>query len=161
MSTTFLIVRLFLLQYHPPMSDPIATGPIAETASAEKKNYVPLSEIQKHTTTDDMWMAVNGKVYNVTSFVDQHPGGEEVLLEHAGTDATVAFEDVGHSENAVEMLDDLYVGDGNPEELTVVAKKESAGLGETSEGSSNNLILFIICALVAGVAFFYYKAMKE
>lgn len=34
------------------------------------------------------------------SFIIQHPGGEEVLLEQAGKDATEAFEDVGHSTDA-------------------------------------------------------------
>ena len=42
--------------------------------------------------------------YDISEFLDQHPGGEEVVLETAGTDATGAFEDVGHSSDAREML---------------------------------------------------------
>ncbi len=38
------------------------------------------------------------------------PGGEEVLLEHAGGDATEAFEDVGHSEDARELLNTYLIG---------------------------------------------------
>lgn len=41
----------------------------------------------------------------------QHPGGEEVLLEQAGSDATESFEDVGHSTDAREMLEQYYVGE--------------------------------------------------
>ncbi|NWR47973.1 CYB5B protein, partial [Regulus satrapa] len=44
----------------------------------------------------------------------QHPGGEEVLLEQAGTDATESFEDVGHSTDAREMLKQYYVGEVHP-----------------------------------------------
>lgn len=38
-------------------------------------------------------------------------GGEEVLLDVGGQDASEAFEDVGHSDEARETLDQLYVGD--------------------------------------------------
>ncbi|NXW43506.1 CYB5B protein, partial [Nyctiprogne leucopyga] len=44
----------------------------------------------------------------------QHPGGEEVLLEQAGRDATESFEDVGHSTDAREMLKQYYVGEVHP-----------------------------------------------
>lgn len=42
--------------------------------------------------------------------MDEHPGGEEVLIENGGDDATGAFEDVGHSEDARLMLDKYLVG---------------------------------------------------
>lgn len=41
----------------------------------------------------------------------QHPGGEEVLLEQAGGDATESFEDVGHSTDAREMLQQYLIGE--------------------------------------------------
>lgn len=41
----------------------------------------------------------------------QHPGGEEVLLEQAGADATESFEDVGHSTDAREMLEQYLIGE--------------------------------------------------
>ena len=41
------------------------------------------------------------KVYDVTEFLAEHPGGEEILLETAGTDSTEAFEDVGKKLNYV------------------------------------------------------------
>lgn len=44
----------------------------------------------------------------------QHPGGEEVLLEQAGADASESFEDVGHSSDAREMLKQYYIGDVHP-----------------------------------------------
>ena len=40
----------------------------------------------------------------------QHPGGEEILLENAGIDSSEMFEDVGHSSDAREMLDEYYIG---------------------------------------------------
>ena len=41
----------------------------------------------------------------------QHPGGEEVLLEQAGADATESFEDVGHSMDAREILLQYFIGE--------------------------------------------------
>uniref|UniRef100_H3A7S6 Cytochrome b5 type B n=1 Tax=Latimeria chalumnae TaxID=7897 RepID=H3A7S6_LATCH len=43
-----------------------------------------------------------------------HPGGEEVLFEQAGGDATESFEDVGHSVDAREMLTQYYIGELHP-----------------------------------------------
>lgn len=48
------------------------------------------------------------------SLLFQHPGGEEVLLEQAGRDATESFEDVGHSTDAREMLKQYYIGEIHP-----------------------------------------------
>ncbi len=41
----------------------------------------------------------------------QHPGGEEILIENAGDDSTEAFEDVGHSSDAREMMKDYLIGE--------------------------------------------------
>lgn len=41
---------------------------------------------------------------------DGNSGGEEVLLDVGGQDATEAFEDVGHSDEARELLDGMFVG---------------------------------------------------
>lgn len=44
--------------------------------------------------------------------LQQHPGGDEVLFGEVGRDATEAFEDVGHSDEAREILKKYYVGEG-------------------------------------------------
>lgn len=47
----------------------------------------------------------------MTKYLEDHPGGNAILLEVAGTDATEAFEEVGHSDEAREQLEPFYVGD--------------------------------------------------
>ena len=47
-----------------------------------------LADVSKHTSSDDCWLAINGKVYNVSDYADEHPGGPELLRERAGKDAT-------------------------------------------------------------------------
>ncbi|KAH9826904.1 cytochrome b5 [Teratosphaeria destructans] len=77
---------------------------------AETKTYT-YSDVSEHTTKKDVWMVIHDKVYDASSFVDEHPGGEEVLLDVGGQDATEAFEDVGHSDEAREILQGLLKGD--------------------------------------------------
>ncbi len=43
-----------------------------------------LDEVKKHTAVDDLWIALHGKVYNVTQFLEEHPGGDGVLMDNAG-----------------------------------------------------------------------------
>lgn len=129
-----------------------------ETTTEKVSKVIPLEEISKHNKINDMWMAINGKVYDVTSFVDQHPGGDEVLLEYAGSDATTAFDDVGHSENAHEMLSELYIGEGNPEELKVLAAKKTQT--SSASGESGSKSIYLIALLAAAAAYLYFKATK-
>eukprot|EP00005_Dracoamoeba_jomungandri_P001187 CAMPEP_0174249840 /NCGR_PEP_ID=MMETSP0439-20130205/180_1 /TAXON_ID=0 /ORGANISM="Stereomyxa ramosa, Strain Chinc5" /LENGTH=145 /DNA_ID=CAMNT_0015329755 /DNA_START=61 /DNA_END=498 /DNA_ORIENTATION=- len=78
---------------------------------SEKKKVYTLEEVSKHVDVDDLWLAIDGKVYDVTAFLEEHPGGDGVLLDNAGTDSTEAFDDVGHSEDAIETLKQFYIGD--------------------------------------------------
>jgi len=50
-----------------------------------------LAEVGKHCTRSDFWVALHGKVYDLTEFLDKHPGGDPITLA-AGRDATILFE---------------------------------------------------------------------
>ena len=54
----------------------------------ETKTY-RLSEIAKHNSQNDLWLTINNKVYNITEYLNDHPGGGDVLIDVAGTDAFV------------------------------------------------------------------------
>nr|XP_058900908.1 cytochrome b5 type B isoform X2 [Kogia breviceps] len=79
--------------------------------------YYRLEEVAKRNSPKEIWLVIHGRVYDVTRFLNEHPGGEEVLLEQAGGDATESFEDVGHSSDAREMLKQYYIGDVHPNDL--------------------------------------------
>lgn len=51
------------------------------------------------------------KVYDLTEFNDFHPGGFEIMLEYAGTDATNAFSEKPHTVDAAEMLEKYLIGE--------------------------------------------------
>ncbi|CAH2351980.1 cytochrome b5 [[Candida] railenensis] len=70
-----------------------------------------LKDIANHDSPNDLWMVIYNKVYDITDFVSEHPGGAEVMFDCGGIDATIAFEDVAHSDVALSMLDPYYVGE--------------------------------------------------
>ena len=112
-----------------------------------------IEDVSKHTTRDDLWIAYNGGVYEASRYIDEHPGGEEVLLDVAGTDATEAFEDIGHSEEARETLLKLLIGKLEGGELKSPTKQ-----GVATEGADNSsfIILGLVVVAVAVGAYFYF-----
>ncbi|KAI4379204.1 hypothetical protein MLD38_005530 [Melastoma candidum] len=68
-------------------------------------------EVALHNTREDCWIVVEGKVYDVSSYLDEHPGGDDVILETTGKDATEGFEDAGHSKDARELLATFCIGE--------------------------------------------------
>lgn len=50
------------------------------------------------------------KVYDVSSYLNDHPGGAEVMMEVAGQDATNMFEDIGHSSDARTEMKKFQIG---------------------------------------------------
>ncbi|KAL7666398.1 Ceramide very long chain fatty acid hydroxylase [[Candida] zeylanoides] len=72
------------------------------------------SEVARHCTAQSAYVTLHHrKVYDVTSFIDEHPGGGELLVPHLGGDVTAAMADIAsheHSESAYEMLDEMLVG---------------------------------------------------
>uniref|UniRef100_A0A0A9C6E0 Uncharacterized protein n=1 Tax=Arundo donax TaxID=35708 RepID=A0A0A9C6E0_ARUDO len=79
-------------------------------AEEAKKLFSP-SDVALHASRNDCWVVIHGKVYDVTKFLEDHPGGEDVLLHaSASGDATEAFEEVGHSTSAISMMDSYLIG---------------------------------------------------
>ncbi|XP_062535498.1 cytochrome b5 reductase 4-like isoform X1 [Armigeres subalbatus] len=68
------------------------------------------SELAIHNKPGDMWMAIRGKVYNVTSYLDFHPGGVDELMRGAGKDATNLFDEVHAWVNYESLLAKCYIG---------------------------------------------------
>lgn len=81
------------------------------------------TEVAAHSTRDDLHVIIAGKVYDITQYLRDHPGGVDVLLDVAGKDATEAYTDVGHSEDADEILATYLVGTvGGSDQKTIRSK---------------------------------------
>jgi alkylation response protein AidB-like acyl-CoA dehydrogenase len=68
-----------------------------------------LAEIQTHNTSDSLWTIIDARVYDLTDFLDSHPGGEFVLLQVGGKDATTDFYNL-HRQAVLEKYSDLCIG---------------------------------------------------
>ncbi|CAG84528.1 DEHA2A05742p [Debaryomyces hansenii CBS767] len=112
-----------------------------------------LDEVSQHNTVEDLWVVYNGGVYDITKYIDEHPGGEEVVIDVAGMDATEAFEDIGHSDDAREILKGLLIGKvegGN------IKSPVSTATQPESTGSSMPMLAIFVLLIAAGV-YFYIK----
>ncbi|CAK7214993.1 hypothetical protein SBRCBS47491_002338 [Sporothrix bragantina] len=129
-------------------------------AAAKEYTY---QDVAEHNTNKDLFMVIHDKVYDVTKFIDEHPGGEEVLLDVGGQDATEAFEDVGHSDEARETLAQLVTGtlkrqagDPSPNShsgaVAPKAQTDAAGLG---------IGLYAFVAIGGALAYFGYQYLQQ
>ncbi|KAI6191782.1 Cytochrome b5 heme-binding domain-containing protein [Aphelenchoides bicaudatus] len=115
------------------------------------------AEVAEHNSNKSNWIIIGNKIYDVTKFMDEHPGGCEVLLEKAGEDRTEAFEDVGHSTDARQMKEDYLVGEVAEEEKWKYSYDKKAVI-ETSNNESEGFLATIAypAIIVAVIALLYY-----
>ncbi|KAH8816139.1 cytochrome b5-like heme/steroid binding domain-containing protein [Xylogone sp. PMI_703] len=122
------------------------------------------AEIAPHSTKKDLYIVIHDKVYNCTSFVDEHPGGEEVLLDVGGQDGTEAFEDVGHSDEAREILEGLLYGtlkrvEGDPVPKSIASGKATTGASGQSTGGG--IGLYVVLLLGGALAYGAYQYLQS
>ena len=75
---------------------------------ADLKTYTK-AEVSKHSSKGDIWIIINGKIYDVSNF-DKHPGTKDVFFGHVGNNATERFEEEGHSATAKKQMKDYLIG---------------------------------------------------
>lgn len=71
---------------------------------------VSTEELSKHSTHKDCWIAVHGVVIDITKFLNEHPGGPDVVVTVSGRDCTHEFEDIGHTDSARRAGDRYIIG---------------------------------------------------
>jgi len=76
-----------------------------------KLKQFTLKEVATHCTVESCWMIIFDRVYDLTDFIEYHPGGYEIMLEYAGTDATNAFNEKPHTIEAADMLEKYLIGE--------------------------------------------------
>ncbi|XP_053604937.1 cytochrome b5-like [Plodia interpunctella] len=85
--------------------------PIEPGSPEAKDRTITLAEVSYHDTPQDCWVVIYDRVYDITTFLEEHPGGADVMLEYAGQDASTAFRSSGHSRNTSRTLDRFLVGE--------------------------------------------------
>ncbi|KAK1122934.1 hypothetical protein K0M31_008572 [Melipona bicolor] len=87
-------------------------APNSEDPAEKMSKQYTRSEVDSSNDNRNRTMfIIHDKVYDVTSFLNEHPGGEEILLDHGGKDASEDFDDVGHSKDALDLMNKYLVGE--------------------------------------------------
>ena len=106
-----LVVVLSLLVFFLTKRDNKKTQKVVET---KKERVVggpyDASEVAKHNSASDCWIIVDGKVYDVTDYVYDHPGGDSIL-NSAGGDSSVGVHGPQHPPSMWDVLKLYYIGD--------------------------------------------------
>lgn len=131
--------------------------------SGENKEYTS-EEVSQHNKSTDCWLIIGQdkqNVYDVTKYLDEHPGGSEVILEHAGQDATNMFEDIGHSTEARNTMKKFLIGTlkADPNAAKKKAAKSAAQVeAAASKGGLNPIVVIVLLiAILVGVYFTQIK----
>ena len=99
-------------------------------------------------------------MYDVTKYLDDHPGGAEVMLDVAGQNADEFFEDIGHSKEAREELKKYYIGNFKLDEAALQAMKEAAAKKKKEE-SNTGFMLVLLVGLLAILFGLYQNQIKK
>jgi cytochrome b involved in lipid metabolism len=90
----------------------VSPSPIPTTITQDITHTI----LSQHNQPTDCWIAISGTVYNVTDYLNLHPGGPEMIISVCGTDATVAFETQNrqppqsHRSNAISQINQYRLG---------------------------------------------------
>lgn len=89
--------------------------------------------------------------------MEDHPGGDEVLLSGTGKDATNDFEDVGHSDSAREMMEKYYIGEIDastvPQKRTYIPPQQATHSPDKNPDFLIKILQFLVPLLILGLAF--------
>jgi cytochrome b involved in lipid metabolism len=74
------------------------------------ENQFTSEEVSLHNTENDIWIIIKQNVYDITDFINKHPGGKVILLSFGGQDVTDYFEELHKNEILNEIADQYKIG---------------------------------------------------
>ena len=99
--------------------------------------------------------ATKYNVYDVTKYLEDHPGGDDIMKENSGIDASDEFWDIGHSEQAMDDMKQYIIGQLTDEDCTKLKEKASASSMGGGGGSMMPLIVLLLLVAAGAAAFLY------
>lgn len=99
--------------------------PAIKQNTEERAKTFTASEVAAHNTKDNCWTIISDQVYELTEYVNRHPGGSEILRA-CGTDATTLF-------TSRQTRDGQYIGTGSPHSSTAQQQLEQLRIGELAK----------------------------
>ena len=109
----------------------------ASNQSVASGNALTAEIIALHNIQSDCWLIINNKVYDVTSYIPIHPGGQQKIISSCGKDATITFQTQGgqgsHSSNAWNLLNGFYIGNLGQQQTNPSSTNSSQNIPTISE----------------------------
>ena len=81
-----------------------------EMVVVDKTRKISAEEVRKHNSVDDLWIIIDKKVYDVTEYAEEHPGGVAAIAKNAGGDASKGFRGPQHPSRVFDIVDDYMIG---------------------------------------------------
>mmetsp|Transcript_76057 Transcript_76057/g.191426 ORF Transcript_76057/g.191426 Transcript_76057/m.191426 type:complete len:138 (-) Transcript_76057:102-515(-) len=123
------------------------------------------AELAKHNTEDDCWLCLHDLIVQLPKdFLEEHPGGPDVITCLGGKDATNDYEDISHSDSARDWTNKYIIGykEGADEaaKTKLIPKNSELGgrTGGGGGGGAGPLVPAAFVAILAIIAFFLFKA---
>ena len=107
---SLVIIGVIIMRATPAQKNQITPPTVHNNQSTIQMNV-----FTRHNTANDCWIRINGNVYDVTNFLNEHPGGSDLILPFCGgSDATDAFVTKDgrepHSSRAENLHTQMLVG---------------------------------------------------
>jgi cytochrome b involved in lipid metabolism len=89
----------------------VETTTETEGTSESEEKYYTIEEVQKHNSRESCWTVIRGDVYDLTAWINKHPGGADKILNICGKDGASAFERKhGGEEKPEKALEQFEIG---------------------------------------------------
>jgi len=110
-------------------------GEVVEADRTEASPVFSLADVvAMHKKGDDVVFVIHNKVYSVSKFIGDHPGGAEPLKHQSGLDASSAFDEVRHTAYAKDVMKKYYIGELHPRDRVARTAASMAKYVKPSEG---------------------------
>ncbi|XP_047342629.1 cytochrome b5-like [Impatiens glandulifera] len=124
-------------------------------------SLLAFDDVIKHNKNKDCWVIISGKVYDVSEYMAEHPGGPEVLVSATGQDGTNDFEEAGHSDSAKKMMVKYCIGEIDTAGVPVIERsippQENFGPIKTTGDFLVKIFMFLVPLIIIGLALVYQK----
>ncbi|CAL8087799.1 unnamed protein product [Calicophoron daubneyi] len=120
-----------------------------------RSKVLTITEVNKHNKPEDLWVVIHNKVYDLTKFRLEHPGGSEVLEGQAGKCASKAFDEVKHSFRARMWMKRYCIGDIDSVDREDLGPQSTGGLMKKLFTSRSIQVIIPVGVVLMGL--FAYK----
>jgi len=134
--------------------------PLSKSMSSVPLPLYKMAEVAEHNTKEDCWVVMDNRVYDITTFIDRHPGGTGPIVNMAGKDATDVFSNYHAARVYNQMLPKYLIGEVTdcpvyPHVADFRAARQqmlAEGLFETDMTYYMKLGSFISCLFICSLA---------